>query len=105
MHNVLPMCLALAILCYPMLSISMRVSTLMTRVMAACLQQVWTETGVLVASFMQEGLVRPPREWKPEVAPAEALQAAASRTLSVLQGISRGAATAHDDTADTRAKL
>ena len=28
---------------------------------AACLQQVWTETGVLVASFMQEGLVRPPR--------------------------------------------
>ena len=71
--------------------------------MAACLQQVWTETGVLVASFMQEGLVRPPREWKPDVFPAEALQAAASRTLSVLQGGSRGAATAHDDTA--RAKL
>ena len=69
-----------------------------------CLPQVWTESGVLVASFMQEGLVRPPRNWEPQVAPAESLEAAASRTLDVLQ---QGAATAatDDHAADTRAKL
>merc|ERR1712151_1087210 len=27
--------------------------------------EVWTERGTLVASFLQEGLVRPPRSWAP----------------------------------------
>jgi hypothetical protein len=70
-----------------------------------CLPQVWTERGVLVASFMQEGLVRPPRNWEPQVAPAESLEAAAARTLDVLQQGAATAAATDDGAAATRAKL
>ena len=56
---------------------------------------------------MQEGLVRPPRDWQPDVAPAESLRAAASRTLDVIQGAARAAAAAaaEGDSTNVRAKL
>lgn len=54
--------------------------------------QVWTEGGALVASFMQEGLVRPPRDWSPDVAPDDALQTTATRTLEILRGVSSDSA-------------
>eukprot|EP00747_Dinoflagellata_sp_TGD_P179723 gnl/TRDRNA2_/TRDRNA2_31011_c0_seq1.p1 gnl/TRDRNA2_/TRDRNA2_31011_c0~~gnl/TRDRNA2_/TRDRNA2_31011_c0_seq1.p1 ORF type:complete len:321 (+),score=51.53 gnl/TRDRNA2_/TRDRNA2_31011_c0_seq1:80-1042(+) len=47
--------------------------------------EVWTEGGYLVASFLQEGLMRPPRHWKPEVNPADELDATAARTLDMLR--------------------
>ena len=31
--------------------------------------EVWNPDGLLVASFLQEGLVRPPRDWSPDVDP------------------------------------
>lgn len=47
--------------------------------------EVWTETGYLVASFMQEGLVRPSREWKPKANPLQELEVAAARTHQILR--------------------
>merc|ERR1711972_738051 len=47
--------------------------------------EVFTEQGSLVASFLQEGLVRPPRSWRPEIDPASELAATASRTQDLLR--------------------
>merc|ERR1712087_719693 len=47
--------------------------------------EVWTEEGYLVASFMQEGLMRPSRGWKPSVDPASVLAATAARTQQVFK--------------------
>ena len=41
-------------------------------------RQVWSTEGFLVASFLQEGLVRPSRDWVPEVDPLEASRACPS---------------------------
>ena len=37
--------------------------------------EVWDAEGFLVASILQEGLVRPNRGWEPEVDPKESLRA------------------------------
>lgn len=47
--------------------------------------EVFTDRGVLVASFVQEGLVRPSRSWKPERDPEIALAEQGMRTVEVLR--------------------
>lgn len=47
--------------------------------------EVFDERGILVASFMQEGLVRPPRGWEPEEHQEAQLERIAAETQHVLQ--------------------
>jgi hypothetical protein len=54
--------------------------------------QVWTEGGLLLASFLQEGLMRPPRGWDGMAEANEGLAATVATTRALLGVGSDGSA-------------
>jgi len=48
--------------------------------------EVWTSNGYLAASFMQEALMRPARDWKPIPNPQDELASLAAQTAQLLGG-------------------